>query len=89
MLFRSYNQNGDNKVKIYINGIEATYSSQQAGIGTVPNDSSIALYFGNDGYTGTDFGFKGQIDDVRIYNYALTEKQVEDAYNGGAVRYGN
>lgn len=31
--------------------------------------------------------FTGQIDDVRIYNYALTAKQVQELYNGGAARF--
>jgi hypothetical protein len=33
--------------------------------------------------------FKGQIDDVRIYNYALTPDQIKTLYNGGgALRFG-
>ncbi len=31
--------------------------------------------------------FSGQIDDVRIYNYALTEEQIKQVYNGGAVNF--
>jgi hypothetical protein len=31
--------------------------------------------------------FNGQIDDVRIYNYALTSEQVKQVYNGGAVSF--
>ncbi len=51
---------------------------------------------GTQGYIGltcpsggcTDY-FNGQIDDVRIYNYALTSQQVQLLYNqGGAIRYG-
>ncbi len=30
----------------------------------------------------------GQIDEVKIYNYALTAEQVKSDYNGGAVRFG-
>lgn len=32
--------------------------------------------------------FQGQIDDVRIYNYALTETQIKTLYNFGAARFG-
>lgn len=32
--------------------------------------------------------FNGQIDDVRIYNYALTAAQVKDIYNNGAIFFG-
>jgi len=31
----------------------------------------------------------GQIDDARIWNYALTPTQVKIEYNQGAVRFGN
>jgi hypothetical protein len=29
--------------------------------------------------------FTGQIDDVRVYNYALTPSQIKTVYNGGAA----
>lgn len=32
--------------------------------------------------------FKGQIDDVKIYNYALTVNQIRTKYNG-AVKFGD
>lgn len=31
--------------------------------------------------------FSGQIDDARVYNYALTPVQVKTLYNGGAINY--
>jgi hypothetical protein len=31
--------------------------------------------------------FKGQMDDVRIYNYTLTPEQVQQVYNNGAVSF--
>jgi hypothetical protein len=31
--------------------------------------------------------FSGQIDDVRIYNYALTPEQIKQVYNGGAINF--
>jgi hypothetical protein len=36
---------------------------------------------------GGGFYFDGQIDDVRIYNYALTQQQIDEVYSGGAVRF--
>jgi hypothetical protein len=33
--------------------------------------------------------FNGQIDDVKLYNYALTASQIKQVYNQGAgVRFG-
>ncbi len=31
----------------------------------------------------------GQIDDVKIFNYALTPQQIRNEYNSGAVNFGN
>lgn len=31
--------------------------------------------------------FSGQIDDVRVYNYALTLEQIKQIYNGGAINF--
>jgi hypothetical protein len=38
------------------------------------------------GRNGSEY-FNGQIDDVRIYNYALTPEQIKQVYNGGAVSF--
>jgi len=37
--------------------------------------------------TGETYGWNGLLDDVRIYNYALTTQQVKDLYTGGAVNF--
>jgi hypothetical protein len=38
---------------------------------------------------GASNWFNGQIDDVRIYNYALTATQIKTLYNeNAAVRFG-
>ncbi|HLE48844.1 MAG TPA: DUF2341 domain-containing protein [Patescibacteria group bacterium] len=78
------NDNGN--AKIFINGIEKAN-------GSVPIDNASTNLFigsrhGNTG-TGTLNHFPGQIDDVRIYNYALTAEQVKNVYNNGsAVQFG-
>jgi hypothetical protein len=38
---------------------------------------------------GTTTVFDGQIDEVKIFNYALTEAQIKTEYNSGAVRFGD
>ena len=54
--------------------------------------NSCPLYIGARVNTGCASGFQdyfdGKIDEVKIYNYALTEEQVKNDYNGGAVRFG-
>jgi len=39
------------------------------------------------GTSGTNY-FSGQIDDVQIFNYALTQQQIQTVMNSGAIRYG-
>lgn len=67
---------------IYING-------QQVGTDTAAGD----IISGNNpiligGTNLANYSFDGQIDDVKIYNYALTADQVRADYNNGAVRFG-
>jgi hypothetical protein len=70
-----------NTQKLYVNGIERNNNAAgSAGLGSASN-----LLFGK---RGDDVGFfHGQIDEVKIWNYALTAEQVKSEYNGGAVRF--
>jgi hypothetical protein len=36
---------------------------------------------------GSPYYANGQIDDVRVYNYALTDEQIKTLYNSGTVNY--
>ena len=70
-------------VKAYVNGEEAYSASYSTSFGT---PTSI-LKIGQDP-NGTGQSFSGQIDDVRIYNYALSPAQIQKVMNEGmAVRY--
>jgi len=57
-------------------------------VGTTPITGNLAV---NDvsakigTYQGTNYNFNGQIDDVRIYNYALTLEQIKLLYNDNAA----
>jgi hypothetical protein len=60
-------------------------------VGTTPATGNLAV---NDisakigTYQGTNYNFNGQIDEVRIYNYALTQDQIKLLYNdNAAVRF--
>src|SRR5581483_2219136 len=64
--------------KSYVNGSQSGTATAGAG------GNSASVYIGN-GYNGY---FNGQIDDVRVYNYALTPAQVKTIMNdGAAIRY--
>ncbi len=70
---------------VYLNGIQQTTTSTTSP----PNTTTVPTVIGR--WRGDFDGmyFNGMIDDVRIYNYALTEVQVREVYNYGAVRFGD
>jgi hypothetical protein len=74
--------NGTN-VNFYLDG-KADGSSSRSN----PNSSTEAVIVGM--RAGTYGGLSGQIDDVQIFNYALTAAQVKTLFNENAVvRFGN
>jgi len=66
-------------VKIYVDGV---YNAD----GTATTNSvsnALPLYIGNDNYSGSARVFSGFIDEVRVYNRALTEAEIKRLYNMG------
>lgn len=43
---------------------------------------------GDSTYNGWHIPFEGQIDEVKIFNYALSPLQIKTEYNMGAARLG-
>ncbi len=68
--------------KIYINGVLENTQSYSSDLNNTSGKTSI----GKMGEQNSDF-FNGLIDDVRIYNYALTDTQIKTLYNNGAVSF--
>jgi len=64
--------------KIYIDG---QLDAQTNTTSTVNINSSSSLKIG--GYTSSDYSVNGLIDEVKIYQTALTEDQVKQEYNQG------
>ena len=71
-------------VRFYLDGrLVGTSGTVTAGVTThFTENNKIGSYLGSSSY------FTGQIDDVRVYNYALTAAQVKTLFNDGAVRFG-
>ena len=67
--------------KIYINATEAAYVQQQNGVDAKNSDNALNLYVGNRGASTATFD--GSIDDVRVYNRALTGDEIKRLYNLG------
>jgi len=75
----------DGNLTTYVNGKLDGTPESISSVGNLPTDYNLGI--GN--MLGNDYHFDGQIDDVRIYNYALTATQVKNLYNAGsAVRFG-
>lgn len=75
-----------NRLKIYIDGIDKTDTSDIQSNGTITTISPTTISIGAN--TGYGEYYSGQIDEVKIWNYALTTQQIKEVYNDGAVRFG-
>jgi hypothetical protein len=80
----TYNGSGATTISnytMYVNGLPNVLESTSA-FGNVNNVTQIASL-------NSDYYWDGLIDEVKIFNYALTEEQAKNEHNGGAVRFGN
>jgi hypothetical protein len=74
---------GSTTIRFYLNGVlqvESTYAGQQlstTGSGLTLGDWTIASY-----------PFKGNLDDIRMYNRALTSSEINTIYTATKSRYG-
>lgn len=72
--------------KIYINGIEDTYTTQTPGVDSVFDDSDNDMFLGKDGWSSSNF-FNGQMDDVRLWRRALSDAEVLSIYKDATKGY--
>jgi len=73
-------------VDFYVNG-EQVDSDSFSGMYALAASSSVYRNIGRYYYKSDTISYSnGAIDDVRIYNYALTENQIKKLYNKGLVR---
>ena len=68
---------GTNRIS-YINGVQANSTANTA----LPGASNTALDFGYDATTG-NYQMNALLDDIRVYNRALTAQEVKDLYLSG------
>ena len=72
---------------LYIHGVQVA-SQTNSSLGTITTSDGSVPTIGRNGLAGA-VPFAGQIDDVRVYNYALTATQIKQLFNeGSAVRFG-
>lgn len=75
-----FTNDGTNK-RVYIDGVMRSSSTTSMQAGTLDN-----LFIGTFSTALTQM-WDGKIDEVKIYNYALTDEQVKIDYNNGAVKF--
>ena len=76
----------ENKTKsIFLNGMRVTQKTQWRGMGNVGNHYNFSLGAVNDG-AHLRRNFNGKLDDIRIYNRALSDKEVRAIYNSEKPR---
>ena len=88
VLTRKYGGN----IVVYVNGISKDSQPDSRTGDFISAAGSHEYFAGRSIYSG-DFVtwkyFSGQIDDVRIYNYAVSPAQVKQIYNqGGSIQFG-
>jgi len=83
----TYNEdNNDNNPSIYINGVSVSINEAQTPNGSASTDANQDMLIGNfQTYTRT---FDGLIDEVRVYNRALSAGEVGRLYNLSKTKVG-
>ncbi len=74
-----FNEEGDNKIKLYLNGELITLDSDTAGTSGISDDTAKPLTIGN--RNDPVRTFDGNIDNAMIFDTALTSNQVYNLYN--------
>ena len=68
---------------VYVDGV----ADGTASLSSPTMATTADIHMGTRSYTSTNY-LNGQLDDVRIYNYALSGEQVKQVMTHGAVRFG-
>ena len=72
---------GSNYMQMYVNG----RFENQTNVSFAQNYGSLPLYFGSSGQSYWDGKFKGRLDEVSIYNRALSSDEIAAIYAAGAA----
>ena len=76
----TFDDTGDRRIHIYIDGSEVSYDTQRTLTGDMQDDSAANLYIPNPWIP-----FDGSLDDVMIFDRVLSATEVEELYNEGEV----
>ena len=73
----------DGYAQIYTDGVASGNPGDISGIGDINSANSICIGNGAFGSGCTNLTLNGTIDDVRIYNRALSAQEIQQLYNIG------
>lgn len=68
-------------MRIYIDGVEDTDGIFPLNVSGVPHRSDAPLQIARDEFNGDNFSFHGILDDIRMYDVALTSQDAQNLYN--------
>jgi hypothetical protein len=81
---KGLNSAGSQEAELYVDGVLVATDTALGSADRASYNTNLRI-----GTTGTgERSFEGLIDDVKIFNYALTAEQIKTEYSGGAVRFG-
>jgi lysophospholipase L1-like esterase len=72
---------GSNFIAIYVNG----QLERQVAVGFAQDYGTLPLFFGTSGQSFWDHKFKGNLDEVSLYNCALSANEIAAIYAAGAA----
>ena len=73
--------------KLYINGVESTYSSQADVTGASGTISSTGNKYLSRTYNNTNDGIAGSMAGFKFYNLALSASEIKELYSGASVPF--
>jgi hypothetical protein len=75
--------NSGTSLRMYLNGVEVSYLSRNAGTGVHNTDASVPLFIGTGGMGsyGSMNSLNGTLDEVMIFNRSLSPEEVKTLYD--------
>ena len=76
----------DGRIELYINGTQAAFDNIPGGFGSIGNNVRPSIGALGRGGVGTPAeSYNGLVDEVTIYNRALTAEEIKDIYDAGSA----
>lgn len=83
----TYSYNSGAPIKLYVNGGEINYSSQDTNNANIPTDDSSGLLLMGDTAEGYNRSFDGDISNGMIHNRVLSSTEITQNYNALKNRF--